>query len=449
MSDASILINGYRSDPHTAVPIGWKTEVDRADRAAASTGPFEHLLREIQQSARPRASRLKEAGASEMFESRPSAANSSRSDAAKNIDDASDLEANQAKRSTQDRLGADARYSRDGGQSDRSLALDSDRRTSAKPMGTPPDRVQTRSASDSPSASVNAGSPQAGESGSHAGGSASQSSAGAASTLDRSATSTPAPQPVSVAGASASSPREVPAPQQAASTSGAISTNDGPRSASVAEKLAPVLAELVRDGAKSPRPAAGSFQDELAKAARKQEQPHLRTTSDRATDPSRPTPEANSDHTVEPSPFDAFIRSIRMHGGESRSSARIRLNPPELGAMTVYVRVNGDRIRVEVRTETADAARRLQSHAADLKAALQQHGLSVDEVAVGTVDGIAAEFADAAPTDSLNATSRPPLPPGERGSVRPLPADETAKGSAIPPLPPRERGRGEGFLVWS
>ena len=428
MNDASILINGYRSPANqrsSAQPQAFAGATDgsnngvvRADHAAVSVGPFEHLLREIQQSVRPRASRLNESGASEMFESRPGAANSSNADASNDAERASELEANEAKTSTQSRFSDAARRSRNVGESDRNLGQDSDRRISAKPTGASFDCFHDRSAPDSQHASVTLRPIQAAEPGSRSSGSPSQSSVGAPSTPGRAATSTSTPQPGNVAAvnATASSLHEVSAPPQPASTSGATGTTDGPRSASVADRLAPVLAELVRDGAKSPRPAAGSFQDELAKTTGKQERSLLRTPSDAASDASRAAAEAESDRTGAPSPFVSFIRSIRMQGGESRSSARIRLNPPELGAMTVYVRVNGDRIRVDVRTESADAARRLQSHVADLKTALRQQGLSVDAVAVEVVDAMSTLAAEATPLP--NSTHRSTLGTGRQHEPR-------------------------------
>ncbi len=89
---------------------------------------------------------------------------------------------------------------------------------------------------------------------------------------------------------------------------------------------------------------------------------------------------------VERTPFDKLVRSIRLNRGAKHSSARIQLDPPELGRLDVDVRVSGDRIRIEVRAATAEARQLVHEQASRLTTALQKHGLEVEHLEV-TVDG--------------------------------------------------------------
>ena len=78
------------------------------------------------------------------------------------------------------------------------------------------------------------------------------------------------------------------------------------------------------------------------------------------------------------SPFDQLIRSIRLSAGARHSSARMRLHPPELGCLRVDLRIVGERIEIDVRTETASARDLIHERAAQLTAALERHGIHVD-----------------------------------------------------------------------
>lgn len=86
--------------------------------------------------------------------------------------------------------------------------------------------------------------------------------------------------------------------------------------------------------------------------------------------------------TKEASAFERLVRSIRLQTGLRSSSARLQLHPPELGEVRVDVRLAGEHVEIDVRTET-DAARETLSHRADeLKTALQHHGIHVDRLDV-------------------------------------------------------------------
>lgn len=84
------------------------------------------------------------------------------------------------------------------------------------------------------------------------------------------------------------------------------------------------------------------------------------------------------------STFDQLVRSIRLSADGQHSSARLQLNPPQLGRMDVDIRVDSQRMTISVRTET-DAARLLvQERMPELVAALEEHGISVERVEVST-----------------------------------------------------------------
>ncbi len=84
----------------------------------------------------------------------------------------------------------------------------------------------------------------------------------------------------------------------------------------------------------------------------------------------------------EPTPFDELVRSIRLRTGPRFSTARLRLDPPELGRMQVDVELTGSQLSLNIRTESAEAARRVQHRVNELKAALEHHGIYIDGVDV-------------------------------------------------------------------
>lgn len=89
--------------------------------------------------------------------------------------------------------------------------------------------------------------------------------------------------------------------------------------------------------------------------------------------------------------FDQLVRSIRLSanvrqaGSAGRhSSARLQLNPPELGRMDVEVSVVDERARIVIKTQT-DAARWLvQERASELVASLERHGITVERMEVSS-----------------------------------------------------------------
>ncbi len=92
--------------------------------------------------------------------------------------------------------------------------------------------------------------------------------------------------------------------------------------------------------------------------------------------------------------FDRLVRSIRLSAGTRRSSATLQLDPPELGRLHVGIRMEGDRVRIEVRTETTAARDLVQQRAVLLTTALERQGIHVEHFEVS------ADLSDGSSTDS-------------------------------------------------
>jgi flagellar hook-length control protein FliK len=130
------------------------------------------------------------------------------------------------------------------------------------------------------------------------------------------------------------------------------------------------------------------------------------TASEAARTPQSQGSARPSDETAtkEASSFERLVRSIRLQTGPRNSSARLQLHPPELGRLRVDVRLAGDQIEIDVRTET-DAARDFVSRRSDeLKTALEQHGIQVNRFDV-TVRSVPEQPAGTASYDGSAVTS--------------------------------------------
>lgn len=164
----------------------------------------------------------------------------------------------------------------------------------------------------------------------------------------------------------------------------------------------------------------------------------------------KPTPEnrahsgadrAGKGDGVTRTPFDELVRTIRLQTGKRTSSARMTLDPPRLGRMRVDVQMSGDRVRIDVRTETAEATRLLLDRTARLKSALESQGFIVDRLEVTSnfadlpahsatradrqdVDssrrerGLLSARSEASGRDSAIETAETPIAGGLSGSTR-------------------------------
>lgn len=82
--------------------------------------------------------------------------------------------------------------------------------------------------------------------------------------------------------------------------------------------------------------------------------------------------------------MERMVRAMRVNVTEGRASARMQLQPAELGQMTVDVRLQGDALSVAVRTESEAARVLLSQRARELRTALEQHGVRVERLEVST-----------------------------------------------------------------
>lgn len=148
----------------------------------------------------------------------------------------------------------------------------------------------------------------------------------------------------------------------------------------------------------------------------------------KATPESRAHPgtgRAGKSDGVTRTPFDELVRTIRLQTGKRYSSARMTLDPPRLGRMRVDVQMSGDRVRIDVRTETAEATKLLLDRTARLKSALESRGFMVDRLEVTTnlaePPAHSATRADPRDVDSSRRDrgflSTTPEPPGNDSAI--------------------------------
>ena len=129
------------------------------------------------------------------------------------------------------------------------------------------------------------------------------------------------------------------------------------------------------------------------------------------------------------SDFDRLVRSVRMKIGPRQSSARLHLEPPQLGRVQVDVRMKGGQLEIGVRTETIDARNLLAQRAAALRSALEHCGIHVErfEIIVDSFDEKPADFESAGDADvASHSGQEEPLPGSQAKSNNP-----DARGTAV------------------
>lgn len=179
---------------------------------------------------------------------------------------------------------------------------------------------------------------------------------------------------------------ETSAPPVAVSAAGAAAPSGVRATEGVARQVAELLAATKGGGApSSPTVGAESATSQsraTAKATDRGDAASGRESSDTAPREA-PGPERST--------FDRLVRTIRLQGGFKQSSARMQLDPPELGRLDVEVMLTANRLRIGVRTATAEARELLRDRVAELRAALEQHGIRIErfEVSVGDESSLA------------------------------------------------------------
>jgi flagellar hook-length control protein FliK len=99
------------------------------------------------------------------------------------------------------------------------------------------------------------------------------------------------------------------------------------------------------------------------------------------------------------------VRSVRVLAEQGGGRVTIRLDPPQLGGLSLRVVVSDGAVHVSLLADQAPVADLLARHAADLRSALEGHGLRLDRLDVGAGD--------------VDLDSRGPHPrePEERGAT--------------------------------
>jgi flagellar hook-length control protein FliK len=80
------------------------------------------------------------------------------------------------------------------------------------------------------------------------------------------------------------------------------------------------------------------------------------------------------------------VRSVRVLAEQGGGRVTIRLDPPELGGLSLRVVVSDGAVHVSLLADQAPVADLLQRHSADLRSALESHGLRLDRLDVGAGD---------------------------------------------------------------
>ena len=131
------------------------------------------------------------------------------------------------------------------------------------------------------------------------------------------------------------------------------------------------------DGKANAKPNASA--EGIAHAAANSAVGQLRVTDATIPEPPQTTPTPAAlpeavDHVGR-----TIIQKVEQGGGE----ARLTLRPEALGEVVLHIHTDGDRVRVEIHAERAEAANLLRDHTQDLSQLLGQRGLNLTDVYVG------------------------------------------------------------------
>lgn len=77
-------------------------------------------------------------------------------------------------------------------------------------------------------------------------------------------------------------------------------------------------------------------------------------------------------------PHEQVVRAIRLQWIQGIGEAHLRLSPEHLGEVTIHLRVERGLVTASLRGDSAAAVERIRAHEADLRAALEEQGLTLD-----------------------------------------------------------------------
>ncbi|MGB0714392.1 MAG: flagellar hook-length control protein FliK [Phycisphaerae bacterium] len=114
-------------------------------------------------------------------------------------------------------------------------------------------------------------------------------------------------------------------------------------------------------------------------AGRNHAQKRSRSTSSQQPSPSNdPRMSRAERRSLEAPQFDRIMKAMRLKSGSRHTRARMLLEPPELGRITVNVRMEKSALQVDVATQSSDARELLTERVANLKAALEAQGIQIE-----------------------------------------------------------------------
>jgi len=192
--------------------------------------------------------------------------------------------------------------------------------------------------------------------------------------------------------ASGSSPADGSSVRGASGVSGVASAGDvsvqGRQGESVARQVAQLLNAAKGTEVESARAVVSTAGGEGGRSAASGGKDAQRGEVLRQSQADQTTQHGRLSGGAERSAFDRLVSSIRLQPGAHQTTARMRLDPPELGRMSVNVRLAGDGLQIEVRAQTRRARDVLVQRVAELRDALDQHGIRIDRFVVSSeVDG--------------------------------------------------------------
>ncbi|MCH7720165.1 MAG: flagellar hook-length control protein FliK [Planctomycetes bacterium] len=107
-------------------------------------------------------------------------------------------------------------------------------------------------------------------------------------------------------------------------------------------------------------------------------------TGGQATSGTRRLPHDTEEESTGKPAFRKLLKSIHLSTGTRKSTARMLLNPPELGRMRVDVRLEDQRLYIEIRTERHQARELLAKNVQELRQSLERHGVRVEQFELRT-----------------------------------------------------------------
>lgn len=117
---------------------------------------------------------------------------------------------------------------------------------------------------------------------------------------------------------------------------------------------------------------------DLAALLNRTEQAHRSSTGAASRVEHAETPAANIDRRI----IDQVVRAVTLHKGDGRTDMVVRLNPPDLGTLTVQMTQDASGVTSQIQTSSDQVRGLLQAHMPALMDALSEAGVKVNSVQV-------------------------------------------------------------------